>query len=1007
MKKSAIFLAVAFAFVLVLVTALRLPAAQSATLQVGPGKPFATPCAAIAAAVPGSTIEIDSSVPYSGDTCAWSIDNLTIRGVGGARAHIDAGGQSSQGKAIWVISGKNTVIENIEFSGASVPSLNGAGIRQQGENLTVRNCYFHDNQEGILTDSSAASTVLIEFSDFARNGSGDGQSHNLYIGNIAQLIFRYNYSHHANIGHLLKSRAAQNVIVYNRLSDESTGNSSYQIDRPNGGLSYLIGNVIEQGPANDNATLISYLEEGVTTGNPSSQLFVVNNTFVNGAASGTFIFLATPSAPAVIKNNIFAGPGVVTNQLAAVQANNFAGAPGFVNASAYDYHLAAGSPAIGHGAAPGTNGTFSLAPAFQYVHPACAEGRTTVGVIDIGAYEFNGGTGVPPVGSACSTSAPVSTATAAPSNLQVTAFAVTATPTATPTPASNGLVAAYSFNEGTGTVVHDVSGNNNNGTIASATWTTTGRYGSALSFNGKSSLVTVPESPSLDLKTALTLEAWVKPTAAASGFQAIIFKEMPTDTAYYLYRSGFSAAPLGGVYIGAEQTATATSGLTLNSWSHMALTYNGTQEQIYVNGALVASRNQTGTVQTSSGVLHIGGDSLWGEYFLGSIDEIRIYNRALTAAEVQTDMNTAVPGSATPDATPPTVAITAPAGGASLSGAATVTASASDNVGIAGVQFQLDGANLGAEVIASPYSISWDTTKSANGSHTLTAIARDAAGNKTTSAAVTVSVSNALPANLVVLLQDAGAGNVVSMRLNVTPLSITNSSGVTTSLSSTALSSELVHLEMAPTLAVPKQLPAGSYTSVNLALANPQLVVLSNGVPTKAGNVTLAQSSISVPITSMNLAAGGTLGLTLDFDVPNSVSVDASGNYTITPVVHSATVNPSISSSMQLVDVVGQVANLPASPANSFDFQVPNVAGTVRIVTDANTVFDGGVTRFSDLQKNQFVEVEAVLQADGTFLAKYVEQSASDQSLRIQGIVTSLPQDSQGRTTGVNLVQQN
>src|SRR5262245_49194472 len=245
MKKSAIFLALAFVFSFALVAALRPQAAASATLQVGPGKPFSTPCSAIAAAAPGSTIEIDSSITYSGDVCAWTTDGLTLRGVGAGRAHIDAGGQNSQGKGIWVISGRNTVIENIEFSGASVTSLNGAGIRQQGDNLTVRNCYFHDNQEGILTDSSPTSTILIEFSEFARNGFGDGQSHNLYIGNIAQLTFRYNYSHHANIGHLLKSRAAQNVIAYNRLSDESAGNSSYQIDLPNGGLSYLIGNVIE------------------------------------------------------------------------------------------------------------------------------------------------------------------------------------------------------------------------------------------------------------------------------------------------------------------------------------------------------------------------------------------------------------------------------------------------------------------------------------------------------------------------------------------------------------------------------------------------------------------------------------------------------------------------------------------------------------------------------------------------------------------------------------------
>src|SRR6185437_5874592 len=62
-------------------------------------------------------------------------------------------------------------------------------------------------------------------------------------------------------------------ILYNRLSDEATGTSSYQIDIPNGGLSYVIGNVIEQGPLNDNSTFIAYLEEGTNPGNPSEQLF--------------------------------------------------------------------------------------------------------------------------------------------------------------------------------------------------------------------------------------------------------------------------------------------------------------------------------------------------------------------------------------------------------------------------------------------------------------------------------------------------------------------------------------------------------------------------------------------------------------------------------------------------------------------------------------------------------------------------------------------------------------
>src|SRR5206468_2395841 len=94
------------------------------------------------------------------------------------------------------------------------------------------------------------------------------------------------------------------------------------------------------------------------------------------------------------------------------------------------------------------------------------------------------------------------------------------------------------------------------------------------------------------------------------------------------------------------------------------------------------------------------------------------------------------------DTTPPTVSITSPANGATASSTVTVTANASDNLGVAGVQFKLDGANLGAEERAAPYSVSWTTTTASNGSHTLTAVARDSAGNTATSAAVTVTVFN-------------------------------------------------------------------------------------------------------------------------------------------------------------------------------------------------------------------------------------------------------------------------
>ena len=94
------------------------------------------------------------------------------------------------------------------------------------------------------------------------------------------------------------------------------------------------------------------------------------------------------------------------------------------------------------------------------------------------------------------------------------------------------------------------------------------------------------------------------------------------------------------------------------------------------------------------------------------------------------------------DTTPPTVAITAPAGGTTVSGTVTVTASASDNVSVTGVQLQLDGVNLGSEITSAPYSIDWSTIAVSNGAHSLSAIARDLAGNIAMSAAVGVTVSN-------------------------------------------------------------------------------------------------------------------------------------------------------------------------------------------------------------------------------------------------------------------------
>jgi uncharacterized protein (TIGR03437 family) len=351
------------------------------------------PCAAFAAASDGDTIEIDAAVAYNGDVCAVWRNNLTIRGVGG-RAKIDAAGQNAQGKGIWVVKGSNTRIENIEFTGATVPDKNGAAIRQEGANLTVRNCYFHHNENGILGGNISTSEILIEYSEFAYNGYGDGYSHNMYINHVAKFTLRFSYSHHARVGHLVKSRAAENYILYNRLSDEETGAASYELDLPNGGKSYVVGNVIHQGPATQNGSIFRYREEGPHALNPSTELFIVNNTFVNERLGGTNLFINIHSSvptPAVIRNNIFVGPGAVNTQGSAVFTGNLTGAdPLFMSPPDYDYRLRFGSPAIDSGQDPGSGGGLPLAPSFAYIHTACGEGRKIVGAIDVGAYEVAG-----------------------------------------------------------------------------------------------------------------------------------------------------------------------------------------------------------------------------------------------------------------------------------------------------------------------------------------------------------------------------------------------------------------------------------------------------------------------------------------------------------------------------------------------------------------------------------------------------------------------------------------
>jgi len=221
-------------------------------IRVGPGERFTTSSAAAAHVRDGDVVEIMPGL-YSGDVVVWRQNNLLIRGID--KPHIEANGAHVEGKGTWLIKGENTIIQGIEFSGAAVPDGNGAAIRLEGTNLTLLDCYIHHNENGFLCGENASSQVVFENCEFAYNGVGDGYTHNMYIGPIGRFILKCSYVHHAIIGHNVKSRAKESYILYNRIMDEQSGNSSYALDVPNGGLIYVIGNSMQQGVNTDNSTM--------------------------------------------------------------------------------------------------------------------------------------------------------------------------------------------------------------------------------------------------------------------------------------------------------------------------------------------------------------------------------------------------------------------------------------------------------------------------------------------------------------------------------------------------------------------------------------------------------------------------------------------------------------------------------------------------------------------------------------------------------------------------------
>ncbi len=343
------------------------------TLQVGPTALIRTIAEAARLARDGDVVEIQAG-EYHGDVALWNQKKLTIRGVGG-HARLYADGKSAEDKAIWVIRDGRFNIANIDFIGAHVADRNGAGIRFGDGLLRVDHCLFYGNETGILTTSEKA-RLEIYSSEFAYNGAGDGQSHNLYVGAIASLRVEGSYFHHANRGHLIKSRAAENHILYNRLTDESGGRASYELELPNGGVAYLIGNIIEQSSTTENSIIISFGAEGYKW--PKNELYLINNTIDNNQPwGGTFLTVKPGAGMVRAFNNLLIGKGSLDTGSAGVFANNrHVGWEHFVLAPRHDYHIRTDSPLQGTFVSPGSANGLDLAPTREYDHRASTRALT-------------------------------------------------------------------------------------------------------------------------------------------------------------------------------------------------------------------------------------------------------------------------------------------------------------------------------------------------------------------------------------------------------------------------------------------------------------------------------------------------------------------------------------------------------------------------------------------------------------------------------------------------------
>jgi hypothetical protein len=371
----------------------------------------------------GDTILIDGGTTYVNDLFEppFGRTNITLRwsGVGATRPILQGGNRvmNNNDKGLLWVTGGGWVIEDLEITNVVSSGGNGAPISFESANgATVRRCLFRNNQLGMrIIGNCTGSAWLFEHNEFRNNGIGDGFTHNFYCQSdqVTELVFQYNYSHDCDEGHLFKSRARVNKVLYNRFEEGPTVDCNACLNFPYGGTAFVIGNIIQKKLNSGSPWHMTWWDEQFDNGG-AREVYLINNTWRHeGTGAGFFaMYVRNQATVFESRNNVFWKSGTAwtiydtrnisgfgNGRTPSLESTNVSTAtdPGFSDPVNLDFHLLpTATSLVNQGSAPQIRQGFNTTPTKQYVHLATFETRPDSGAVDIGAYELLSGDVTPP-----------------------------------------------------------------------------------------------------------------------------------------------------------------------------------------------------------------------------------------------------------------------------------------------------------------------------------------------------------------------------------------------------------------------------------------------------------------------------------------------------------------------------------------------------------------------------------------------------------------------------------